>query len=112
NAVEKGILNRKATKFATVFAVALNGQGQTLQITRIKGDDLNSILCDHDSIRMPKATEIRRVQPRLDGEHHPRLDDGIVANVEEGSFVAAQANRVTDVMPPILHQVVIFVVFA
>jgi hypothetical protein len=50
---------------------------------------------------MSKATELRRVEARLDREHHAGSDLGVVARVEERPLVVAQADRVPGVVAPV-----------
>jgi hypothetical protein len=47
------------------------------------------------------------VGPGLDREDHARLDDGVVADVEERRLVVAQADCVADVLAPVGQQVVV-----
>jgi hypothetical protein len=46
------------------------------------------------------------VGPGLDREDHARLDDGVVADVEERRLVVAQPDRVANALPPVGQQVV------
>ena len=61
---------------------------------------------------MAVATKGFIVEAGFDGEDHARLDEGGVAEVEEGGFVVAQADGVADVVFPVGHEVVLVVVGA
>ncbi len=92
--------------------MASERDGEAGQIARIVGQHFDAILGDEDRIGVAETAYPRRVQSRLDGEDHARLEHGVIARIEEGTFVIAQANRVAGVVLPVLHQVMLLEVFA
>ena len=48
-----------------------------------------------------------RVDAGLDREDHAGLDRRVIAQIEEGRLVVAQADRVTGVLAPVRQQVVL-----
>src|SRR6266536_4117807 len=67
--------------------------GQALEIARVVGEDLDSVLGDDHGVGVAEAADVARVDAGLDGEDHAGLDQRVVADVEERRLVVAQADR-------------------
>src|SRR4029079_9712135 len=74
--------------------------GQTPEVARVVGEDLDPRPGHENCIRVAKATKSLLVDTRLDREDHPRLERRVVALVEEGRLVVAQADPVAGVLAP------------
>ena len=69
--------------------------------------DVDPVLGEDDRVGVAEAADVGLVEPRLDREDHARLDGCVVADVEEGCLVVAQADRVPDVLAPVGQQAVV-----
>src|SRR5690606_5775549 len=64
---------------------------QVLQLPRVGGEHLDAGVRDEHRVRVPEPAEARDVDPRLDRQHHARLEHRVVADVQERALVDALA---------------------
>ena len=72
-----------------------------------RSQDVDPVGGHDDRVGVAEAADLARVEPGLDREDHPGLDDGVVADVEERRLVVPQPDRVADVLPPVWKQIVL-----
>ncbi len=100
-----GRVGRRRISFrkGAVRAAPFHGPGRSrlereaLQIRRVEGQEIESVLGHRDRVGVAEAPNPFRVEARLDREDHSRDDLGVVADVEERPLVVAQPDRVADV---------------
>src|SRR5262245_61894726 len=80
---------------------------EAFEVARVLGEELVPVVGDDDRVGVAEAADLVVVEPRLDGEHHPRLERRRVADVEERRLVVSEPGPVTGVLPPVLEEVLL-----
>jgi hypothetical protein len=79
----------------------LRRQGEGFQLPWIVGEDFDSVFDHYDGIRVAEPTLLRDIQAGFHREHHPGLQLGVVAGIQERAFVITDPDRVAGVMLPV-----------
>src|SRR5580765_7903329 len=88
-------------------SMASDWQRETLDVARVVGEDVHSVLGDDHGVRVTEAADSPVIEAWLDREDHARLERRVIADIEEGRLVVAEPDRVAGVLAPVPGQVVL-----
>ena len=87
--------------------VASGREREALDVDRVVGENLGTLVGDDDRVGVPKAADGGVVEAGFDREDHAGLERGMVADIEERRLVVAEPDAVAGVLAPIAEQVVL-----
>src|SRR5207245_2987761 len=71
---------------------------QVLQLARVVGHHPAAVLGDDHGVGVAEAAQFLYVHAGLDREHHSRLENCVIASIQERRLMASEADRVADVV--------------